>query len=139
MSEDYSASGEIVIVPPIPWSELSQERWALKPDGSGTYSRSEYPKAYVRVETEDVDTPEGVMQKRTGVAIVPSDWIDYDIDEAIQAIVDRFAAGRTFTGHIETVWAGSDDPTESMNRYVVLRDGRVVRLTPTITWPEDAS
>lgn len=130
MSEDTRVTGEIRIDPPITWGELHDERWALAGDRD----------AVVRVETEEVDTPEGLLAKHRGVAIIPErqDQSAYHLTEHVQAIVDRFGRApdgtpiRTFTGHLECVWAGG----EEMWR-VVVEDGQAKRVKPIFVWPGD--
>lgn len=117
-------SGKITIDPPIPWSEMADSPYRDEDNGNDTdaeiVTNSQYDKA------TDTFT-------RRGVAI-QNRWEDhsksYDMVENVQAIVDTFGEGRTFSGCIE---ADGEEAGDQWRLYV--RNGKAVRVKPLILWP----
>lgn len=117
-------SGKITIDPPIPWDLLEHSRY--RDDAHGDDSDA----AIVVEETHDKAA--GTFT-RAGVAI-HNRWEDhsksYDIMEDVQAIVDAFGEGRTFSGHI----AAAGEEAGDLWRLCVV-NGKAVRVSPDILWP----
>lgn len=126
MSEDTRVTGEIRIDPPIPWTEVADEQWL---NIHRNYDRD----AVLRVVEEPVDTPEGRLLRRQVDAIVPErqDQSAYHLTEHVQDLVDKYGAGRTFTGFLDCVWARGDDRWR-----VVVVDGEAKQIRPRIVWPD---
>ena len=130
---DAQITGQITIDPPITWGELTENRWATGPDGG------EYPDAVVRVTVEDVNTADGVMSRRQGVAIVSEGETNgYHLLQNVDRIVRTFGTApdgtkRTFTGWLHMDWARG----EYVCRIHVVNE-TVVESNPTLIWPEGA-
>jgi hypothetical protein len=116
-----SLNGEFTIDPPIRYADLAPEflEW-----GDGVLR--------IRVEVVREDTPDGVLERRTGVAVehYPDSVKAYEIESELQSMVDRYP-DHTFSGLIE----GDGENAGDMWRLIV-RDRKVIKVTPTITWPE---
>jgi hypothetical protein len=126
MSEDTTAHGAIVIDPPIVWTTVACPAAWLAIDHDGGPWRD----ALLRVVETQEDTPDGVLIRRALDAIVPASLLGHDLLEQVQEIVDRFGAGRTFSGHLECIYAGGEDVWR-----IAIRDGRAVEIRPT--WPDE--
>lgn len=131
MAASNSFSGEITITPPLTAPEIRQV--------TGSYDWSDSFDAHLRITAVTEQTDDGETVRRTADAIVGPDESckGYDVAEQIQTIVDLFGASHTFAGFIELdPDPGYGGPTPS--RYVV-RNGHVVKVEPTLAWPEDAA
>jgi hypothetical protein len=137
MSGDARISGRIRIDPPITWPELAGKEWATEgdkmPDGY-------WADAKVQVDHRDVDTDQGVLSVRLGVAIVPEggETSGYTLTSSVEQIVAEFGTApngnpRSFAGFLHMVWGGG----EELHRVHVV-DGHAVEVQPTLTWPEGA-
>lgn len=138
MSGDARISGRIVIDPPITWPELAGQEWAT--EGNYRHEGGYGCDAKVAVDHRDVDTEQGVLSVRLGVAIVPEggETSGYGLVPSVERIVGAFGrtpdgAPRTFSGFLHVVWGGG----ESVYRVHVV-DGRVVESEPKLWWPEGA-
>jgi hypothetical protein len=122
-------SGEFVITPALAWQEYKDSRFA--PDNM----KSRYePSLILRVSEDSVDTDQGPLLRRTATALVMRQIDEYRerglVDE-VQDAVDAFP-GHSWSGRLEC--AGE----ENLDAWrVVIRDGRAVRVEPTITWPDE--
>jgi len=124
-------TGSIEISPPLPWN-LIKDHPALP---AGIYGGS-FGDRDVRlvVETELIDTEDGVLSKQRAVSVEPiteDAFKGYEMQAHLQEVVDA-APGRTFTGHIDAT--GEDGQKW---RFKVV-DGTVQRFEPVLTWPEGA-
>lgn len=133
MSGDARITGQIRITPPITWMELSRNKWALGLEGG-------YPDAIVKADHRDVDTDQGVLSVRLGVAIVPEggETNGYTLIEDVDRIVREFATApdgtpRQFEGWLHLNWGGG----EAVYRVHVV-DGRARSSAPQLIWPEGA-
>jgi hypothetical protein len=126
MGYDIRISGEILIDPPAPADEILAAGFPEP----GTYGDKD-----VAVKVEDVPVY-GVPDayRRLAVAIVPcmSTYTAYNAVAHIQEIVDRWGEGRTFTGRFDC----SDPQTGDLWRLEV-HNGRAVKVTPRIVWPDN--
>lgn len=125
MSEDTRTVGAIRIAPPLTWPEI---------DGAPLNIHRNYDRdAVLRVVEDEVSTPDGPLLKRTADAIIPErqDSNHYHLTEQIQALIDRYCAGRTLAGFIDCTWGGGEDKWR-----IVVRDGRAVEVRPE--WPVGA-
>lgn len=87
----------------------------------------------LRVETEQYDTDEGTVTRRTGVALVPfqeDPFKAYSFTRELEEFVGQFPDHR-FTGGFE----GEGEQNTDMWRLKVV-DGKVVEFAPEIVWPE---
>lgn len=123
--------GEIRIVPPIGWGELSDaDKTWIDP-----WNSNHYYDCALQLDEEPVDTPDGTLTRKQVTAIIPAsedDYKGYGIVEAVQGIVDRWApTGRTFGGYLECEGEEAGD----LWRLAVV-DGRATRIEPRIIWPD---
>lgn len=123
-----TVTGEIAIIPPIPWKILKDS--PLLPGSRGRKDRD----ASLRIEETTVDTDDGTLIRRVGAGIVPG-WDDsykaYDLINHVQEIVDAFP-GHTYAGYLHV--EGREEGIDIWRVYV--KDGRAVEVRPEITWPE---
>lgn len=120
--------GEFAITPPLTWQEFKDSQFA--PDNM----KSSYePSLILRVDEDTVDTDEGPLLRRTATALVMREIDEYRerglVDE-VQAAVAAFP-GREWSGRLD---CEGEENTDMWR--VVIRDGRAVRIEPTITWPD---
>lgn len=130
MSGDARISGRITITPPITWAELRANEWAMH----------HYADAHIKVDHNDVDTDQGVLSARFGVAIVPCDGETngHNLTADVQRVVDAFpttpdGTPRAFSGWLHVIWGGGD---EVYRVHVV--DGRAHEARPSLAWPAGA-
>lgn len=134
MGGDARITGRINIQPPITWGELYNQQWAL---GQKT---DHYPDAYVKLGTTEENTPDGVMLRHTGVAIIPTggDTSGYTLIKDVDRIVRSFGIApdgtvRQFAGWLHLSWAGGEEIYR-----VIVRNGRPVDVRPQVVWPAGA-
>lgn len=124
------ARGVIRIVPPLTNREMQGS--PFMPDVAR--QRGTDRDVMFQVETQEVETEDGWLFKRTATGIVSS-WEDesrnYNIVEHLQELVDRHGAGREFVGRFDMEGEESGD----VWRLKVV-DGRATRFDPTVVWPE---
>ncbi len=119
-------SGEIRIDPPIPFEDAADSAFVL-PEGPG------FIKADVALKVSEipVDGQPGAY-RRVCVAIVEaSQFSKYNAVEEVQQIIDRWGAGRTFTGRFDAKGEESGDIWR-----LEIHDGRAVEVRPRIVWPD---
>ncbi|MFF7096401.1 DUF6205 family protein [Streptomyces rubradiris] len=123
MGYNTSVDGEIRIEPPLTWREIKDSQFA----GNGLDVK-------LRIEVETVDTDEGPLMRKTAPALVPS-WENkykaYNLVAHVQQAIDTFP-GHTFTGRLNCEGEENGDLWR-----VVIRDGRAVKVTPRIVWPDE--
>jgi hypothetical protein len=136
MSGDARITGRIRITPPITWRELAGKHWPLGNNGGDGH----YPDAKVEIDHRDIDTDQGVLSVRLGVAIIPvgGETNGYTLTEDVGRIVREFATApdgtiRRFEGWLHLVWAGG----EEIHRVHVV-DGATVEARPQTVWPVGA-
>lgn len=125
MGSEISYTGMIRIEPPVPWAEISTSRWVAPGYLAGNM-------ASLNLTEVEVQTHEGTLVKKTADGIIASDSFALNIEKHVQAIVDDLGAGYTYSGHIEAA-----DRDYMVMWRVLVRDGRAVRVEPTITWPDE--
>lgn len=128
MGYNTSVEGSIAITPPLNWSQIKDS--PFNPERG----RLDGMDVVFAVDEETVDTHEGTLTRRTAEALVPA-WEEaykaYNLVKHVQQVIDAFP-GHDFTGHLEC----EGEENADMWR-VVVRDGRAVKVTPRIVWPED--
>jgi hypothetical protein len=120
-------SGEIRIDPPIPAEEVA---------GTGFFHEG-HRTASKDVRLKVVEVPvDGVpgAYRREAVAIVGLEggFSCYDAVPHVQEIVNRWGAGRTFTGRLDAAGEEAGDVWR-----LLVRDGRAVEVRPQLVWPDD--
>lgn len=121
-----SVRGAIQIVPPLTWAEIKESPFLSSPD-------SEY-EVQLQVDSYEQETPEGTLIVRSAAEIVPysdDSFKAYNIVKHMQALIDRHGAGHTFVGRFDC----EGEETGDIWRLEI-HDGRAVRITPTINWPD---
>lgn len=133
MSGDARISGRIHIHPPITWAELRDKPWATGADQS-------WPDAFVKVAEVEANTDDGVVIRRTGTAIVPTDGETngYDLLDNVSRIVAAFArtpdgVERAWSGWLHVIWGRGEDVYR-----VHVAGGRAVESKPALSWPAGA-
>ena len=133
MSYNTSIEGELIVNPPLNHQEI-HEFDDIVPSGFGWDELS----LRLRVETEDVETIEGTLIKRTASVIVP--WSEdsfraSEFERHVRQIVDHFGTTHDFHGEFE----GHGEDFDDIWRVHVWRDGggkhRVTKVKAVITWP----
>lgn len=122
-------TGEFAIEPPLTFAEFKDSKFA--PDN---VENSYTPSLILRVNEERVDTEDGVFFRRTATALVMREIDEYrerGLIAEVQSAIDAFP-GHTFTGRLE---CEGDENTDIWR--VVVRDGRAIKVTPRIVWPDE--
>lgn len=123
MGYNTSVSGEIRIEPPLTWREFKDS----------PFTGHEKDVTF-HVDEETVAMDDGPLIRKTAVALVPS-WEDsykaYNLVAHVQEAIDAFP-GHTFTGRLDCEGEENADLWR-----VVVRDGRAVKVTPRIVWPDE--
>lgn len=118
--------GEFTITPPLTWNEFKDS-----PLASDDWRDSDLA---LRIDETTVNTDDGPLLRRTASALAMREIDEYrerNLVEQVQQAVDAFP-GHTFTGRLEC------EGGENLDMWrVYVRDGRAVRVEPTITWPDD--
>jgi hypothetical protein len=121
-----SVGGEIRIDPPLTWGEFRTSPFYA--------DDTDHQNVALHVVEKIITTDDGELTCRTATALVPR-WEDafraYDLVKHVQAAIDAFP-GHAFTGRLEC----EGEETGDLWR-VVVRDGRAVKVTPRIVWPDD--
>lgn len=136
MSGDVSITGRIDIDPPVTWGELHDQQWAI-----GQADRH-YPDAIIKLATTEENTPDGVVMRHSGVAIVPTghETSARTLLDDVTRIVGHVrtapdGTARTFKGFLHVIWAGG----EAIYRVMVdPATFNTVEVEPRIVWPEGA-
>jgi hypothetical protein len=116
--------GKITITPPLTHAELRDT------DPIMVYR---HRSVYVRVTTTVEESADGTITRTTGTCVVPSDESAkfYELSEDLRSLVAAFP-GHNWDGYIERHGEEAGD----LERLYV-RDGQVVSVVPTITWPTE--
>lgn len=122
-------TGEFGIEPPLTYSEFKGSKFS--PDNL----QSNYiPSLALRVHEQVVEKDDGVFLRRTATALVMREIDEYrerGLVAEVQEAVDAFP-GHTFTGRLD---CEGEENTDLWR--VIVRDGRAVKVTPTIVWPDE--
>ncbi|MEV5770126.1 DUF6205 family protein [Streptomyces antimycoticus] len=124
-------TGQFAIAPPLTWNEIKNS--PFEPIGRGAYGTADIDLT-LRIDEEAVDTDEGQLVRRTASALVMPHIDEYrarGLVEQVQRCLDAFP-GHTFTGRLE---CEGEENTDLWR--VVIRDGRAVKITPRIVWPDE--
>lgn len=127
------ATGEFRIEPPLTWPEFKDSPYRPERESSE-------PDVQFVVETTEIDGDYGVMLLHRAVAVrpfAPGMPFAYHtgLFETLRKLVAEYGQSHRFTGFFEcrtTDGTGFDD----LYRLIV-RNGEVVRTTPTVTWPDE--
>jgi hypothetical protein len=120
--------GELVIDPPLTWTEIRDSEFS--PDRFETNRLD----VKIRVEEVAVDTDEGQVIRRSGVALIPAyedEMRGYDIVEHVQRFIDTYSPAHSLTGRFDC----EGEETGDLWRLEV-HDGRAIRVRPRIVWPD---
>lgn len=121
--------GEIVITPPLPWSEVKDSPF-VKAGEYGEVDRD----CKLRLVEETVETDEGTLIRKQAVAVVctyTGQTKAYSIVEHLQELLDLHGEGRTFTGYL------SAEGEESADLWrLAVENGRAAKIQPRIVWPD---
>lgn len=132
MSYYTYVEGEFAIVPPLTWDEIRRS----------PFERASQP-AYLadgidlllRVEEAPVETDEGTLVRRAGVALVMREIDEYreeNLADQVQRVIDMFP-GHTFIGRLD----GEGQYNSDMWR-IIIRQGRAMKVKAQIVWPDGA-
>ncbi|WP_435111643.1 DUF6205 family protein [Nocardiopsis synnemataformans] len=118
MGYGVTFDGEITVDPPLNWGQIR---------------RSPASDDLEMVQDEKkTDTEEGQTLVISCARLRPQIEADgYRVELQLQALVDIFGAAHTFGGYIECWGEDQGDLTR-----LVVREGKVLRIKPTITWPQ---
>ena len=120
--------GELTISPPLDWAEIRTSRFG--PDQFADNRKD----VKVRVEESTVNTAEGQMIRRAGVALVPAyedEMRGYGIVDHVQEFIDECAGRHTVSGRFDCEGEQAGDLWR-----LEIHDGRAVKVTPRIVWPD---
>jgi len=129
---DYTvATGEFRIEPPLTWPKFKSSPY------HPAQKRSE-PDVLFEVETTEVDGEQGVMLLHRAVAVhpyAPGRPFAYRVGlaETLRKLLAEYGDRHQFTGYFEC--RTSRDDVQCDWYRLTVRDGEVVRVEPTITWP----
>lgn len=119
--------GELTIVPPLTWAEVKDSNF--EPDRVESIRLD----VKLRISEVEVDTDEGVMIRRAGVALIPTyedDMRGYDIVEHVQRFLDEHP-GHDLTGRLDCEGEDAGDLWR-----LEVHDRRAVKVKPRILWPD---
>lgn len=125
-------TGEITINPPLAWADIKDSPFMpANARRRGDQGRD----LMFRIETDERETPEGVLSVRCAVALV-STWEDdargYSIVAHLQEVVDAYPT-RGYHGRID---AEGEEAPDSWRLKVV--DRKATRFEPIVTWPPES-
>lgn len=136
---DTRVTGAISIEPPLTWLELRDNPVARGKMPVAVRDSRERRRgvrrdldARVRVDEVEVETPDGPLIRREGVAIVAANegaYGAYDLTSDVELIVQAFP-GHGYRGYLEC-------RSEDEMWRVIVRDGRAVEVRPGTAWPHE--
>lgn len=129
MSYTTHVTGEFTIEPPLTWNEIKDSPFSPFPPAG-----DDRLELVLRVDEESVQTDEGPLCRRTASALVMVDIDEYrahNLIDVVQRAIDAFP-GHTFAGRLDCEGEEAGDLWR-----VVIRDGRAVKVTPRIVWPDE--
>ncbi|MFH9248191.1 DUF6205 family protein [Streptomyces lydicus] len=124
-------TGEFTITPPLTWNEIKGSPFSPYPPAG-----DDRIELVLRVDEKTIETEDGPLHRRTASALVMSEIDEYrahGLLEVVQRAVDSFP-GHQWSGRLDC----EGEETADLWR-VVIRDGRAVKVTPRIVWPEDGA
>lgn len=119
-----SFSGSIAITPPLSWREIRDTPW-IREDSTADFR--------IEVQEEIVDTDDGQMTAKRGVAVVPwqeDPYKGYNAPTTLGEIVKAFP-GHEFSGEIRVEGEDAGDIWR-----LVICDGKPVRENAEVVWPD---
>lgn len=119
--------GEFVITPPLTWAEARESRFS--PDNFDSHRLE----VKVRVGEQVTEDDEGPRIMRTGIALVPayeSEMRGYNIVDHVQRFLDEHP-GHKLVGRFDCEGEQAADVWR-----LEIQDGRAVKVTPRIVWPD---
>lgn len=123
-----SFNGELAIEPPLNWAEVRTSRF-----GPDQFERNGKD-VKIRVQEETVDTADGQLIRRQGVAIIPAyedEMRGHNIVDHVQEFLYECAGHHTLTGRLDCEGEDAGDLWR-----LEIHDGRAVKVTPRIVWPD---
>lgn len=134
MGNYIRATGEFRIEPPLTWPEIKNSPY--RPEKARTE-----PDVLFEVETAEIDGDEGVMLLHRAVAVrpyAPGQPFAYHVGlpETLRKLLAEYGDRHQFAGFFECRESDGGDYAGDPYRLTV-RDGDVVRIEPTITWPNE--
>lgn len=134
---DVRVAGAITIEPPLTWPEIRDNPVVrgLNPTVSDRRHHGSMRRnldARVRVDEVEVNTANGTLIRREGVAIVASQsgpYAAYDLTADVELIASTFPE-HVFRGYLEC--QSNDDVWR-----VIIRDGKAVEVRPGAAWPHE--
>lgn len=123
-----SVDGEITITPPLSWAEIKDSPFVP------SHPSSDELDVNLVIDETSTDTDEGTLLRRSSSTLRPSSdeaFKAYHLIEHVQQAIDAFP-GHEFTGRLTCEGEEAGDLWR-----VVIRDGRAVKVTPRIVWPDD--
>jgi hypothetical protein len=132
MTRYTQADGTFRIDPPLAWPEFKDSPY--RPENARTE-----PDVLFEIETTEIDGPEGVLLLHRAVAVrpfAPGKQFAYrkGLAETLRKLLGEYGELHALTGFFECRETRGDG-LEDWYRLIV-RDGGVVRIKPTITWEE---
>lgn len=129
MAYDTRFTGEIRIEPPIPVEDIPHLDSGGSPGKWVNWNKD----IALKVVESPIEQQPGAFQ-RFVVALLPTmdRFSGYHIVEHVQEVIDRWGAGRIFTGRLDC----AGDESGDLWRLAVV-GGRAVRIEPRIVWPDD--
>lgn len=127
------ASGKFRIEPPLTWPEFKDSPYRPERESSE-------PDVQLDIDTVEVDGEHGVMLLHRAVAVrpfAPGMPFAYHtgLYETLGKLVAEYGERHRFTGFFEC--RTTDDRGFEGWYRLSIRDGEVVRTTPTVTWPDE--
>lgn len=123
-----SITGEIDIVPPIPWGKIKDS--PFRPEEARKAGGKDVK---FRIEAYNRETDEGTLTVRSATALL-STWADdargQYLVEHVQEAIDAFP-GHEFIGRLD---CAGERPGDLWR--VEIHGRRAVRVTPRIVWPD---
>lgn len=120
--------GEISIEPPLKWGEMAGSPFLFAmADGEKDVR--------IRVEETEVETEDGVLTRKMGVAIVPWSEDSYkarNVDGDLEELIALHGEGRQFPGQLE----GEGERNGDMWKMRVSADHRVQQIKAQTVWPD---
>jgi hypothetical protein len=119
--------GELTIEPPLSWAEVRSSDFAPERFDANRLD------VKIRVEETEVDTDDGLIIRRPGVALVPAyedDMRGYNIVEHVQRFIDAYP-DHALTGRLDCEGEQAGDLWR-----LEVHDGRAVAVRPRIVWPD---
>lgn len=134
---DVRVTGAITIEPPLTWPEIRDNPVVRGLNPSVADRRHRVPTrrnldARVQVDEVEVNTANGTLIRREGVAIVASQsgpYAAYDLLPDVELIASTFP-DHSFRGYLEC--RSEDDVWR-----IIIRDGKATEVRPGAAWPHE--